>query len=956
MFKRLLAVALATTIACGSSSKTTTSTVGAGGGTGTAGNATAGTAPSDPDDAPLPLWTKVKKGKLANGLTYYVLPHGKPEKRGMLWLAVNAGSVQEDDDQRGLAHFDEHMAFNGTKRFPEAALIKYLESIGMRFGADLNAYTSWDQTVYQLEVPTDKPEFIGKGFDILRDWAADITFDPKEIEKERGVVKEEWRLGRGAGMRLFDKHAKVLFKGTRYADRITIGLPEILDKAPPAALLRYYNDWYRPDLMAVIAVGDFDAAAIEKEIQAKFGDLKNPDKPRPRPSGGVPKAGGTRVSIETDREMGGTTVQIENLVAHRPEASKRDYRRLLAEGIYTAILNERLESISRGAEAPYMQAGSAISGVVGARDIDSFTRIAVAKTGKVEDALRALLTEVARIEKHGIQTTELERSRTDQIRSFEQMAATEATRDSRVLTDEITRNFFEGELMVGSEVEKKLALEILPTLTIAELNQLGASFGGAEGRVILISGPDGKPLITEKRVLEIVAEVAKANLTPWEDDAPTAALMEKAPKAGKVTKEKTNDKVGTTEWTLSNGARVIVKPTDFEIDSVMIAASSAGGEATAKDADYLTIKWADQVADLGGVGTFDVETLGKILTGKRVSVSTGISETTESIDASGSAKDIETMLQLLHLRITAPRKDLQAFSVWKANFKEQLENAMRSPEFRFARESQIALYKNNIRRRPPEPGEIDKIDIDKALAFYKQRFANAADFTFVIVGAVKLDELKPLVETYIASLPAKGAKEKERDLKIRKAAGVVKKSWKLASEPKASVHLTMFGKAKWTRDDDRDMNILGQVLGIKLRETMREDMGGVYGVGARGRLSRSPYQEREFSIQFGCDPARVDELVKAALDGGEKLKTDGVDDATLERVRQTFVRGRETELRQNRFWLGWLVNAYKYGDDPALILDTKPFLDRVTAAHVKAAAKRYFDTKQYYQAVMLPEK
>jgi zinc protease len=313
------------------------------------------------------------------------------------------------------------------------------------------------------------------------------------------------------------------------------------------------------------------------------------------------------------------------------------------------------------------------------------------------------------------------------------------------------------------------------------------------------------------------------------------------------------------------------------------------------------------------------------------------------------------MFQLIHLRITQPRKDLEAFNVWKANAKEQLANALRSPEYRFSRESQLALYKGNIRRRPPTPEEIDKIDIDKALAFYKQRFADAGDFTFVIVGAVKLDELKPLVETYIGSLPGKGKKEKEKDLKIRKVAGVVKKSFKLASEPKASVQINLFGNAKWTRDDDRDMNIFSQVLGIKLRETMREDMGGVYGVGARGRLTRSPYQEREFSIQFGCDPARVDELVKAALDGGEKLKTEDVDPAVLERVKQTFVRGRETELRQNRFWLGWLASAYKYGDDPALILDTKPFLDRVTAPNVKAAAKRYFDTKQYYQAVMLPE-
>ncbi len=954
MSKRLLVSVLATLVACGGSSPKSTTPTGTGTGSATTATTDPGKAPADPDDAPLPLWPKVKKGTLSNGLTYYVMPNVRPEARAMLWLAVNAGSVQEDDDQRGLAHFDEHMAFNGTKRFPKDALVKYLESIGMRFGADLNAYTTWDQTVYQLEVPTDKPEYIGKGLDILRDWAGDVTYDAGEIAKERGVVTEEWRLGRGAQMRLFDTHAKVLFAGSRYANRITIGLPEILDKAPPEALTRFYKDWYRPDLMAVIAVGDFDPATVEKEIQARFGDLAAPAKPRTRPSGGVPPAKGTRVSIETDREAMATSVTIQNLVPHRPESSKRDYRRLLLEQLYSMILNERFASIARRPDAPFIGAFGGITGVV--RDVDGFTRAAGAKTGKVEDALRALLTEVVRIEKHGITASELERARTNMKRQFEQLADTEASRDSSSITDEITRNFFEKEFMIGSTREKELTLEILPTLTLAELNTLGASFGGADGRVILISGPDGKPLPTKERVLQIVDEVGKAQVTPWEDKAPQQALMPKAPTPGKIVKETKNDKVGVTEWTLSNGVRVIVKPTDFEVDDVTMTGFSPGGDAMAPNANYLTAKWADSVVGLGGVGELDAEQLNKVLAGKQVRVSTSIGETNESIDAGGSVKDIETMMQLVYLRITAPRKDPQAFGVWKSNFKEQLTNALRSPEVRYARASQLALYKNNLRRKPPEPDEVDKLDLDKELAFYKERFGDVSDFTFVIVGAVKLDELKPLVETYIASLPAKGRKEKEKDLKIRKVGGIVKKEFKLGSEPKASVQLDMHGLQKWTRNDERDMTILSQVLSMKLREVMREDMGGVYGVGARGRLTRSPSQERSFVIQFGCDPARVDELVKAALAGAEKLKKEDVDAETLDRVKQTFIRTRETDLRNNRFWLGWLASAYKYGDDPALVLDTKQVTDRMTPANVKAAAKKFLDTKQYYLSVMLPEK
>jgi len=572
--KRVLSLLLATLVACGGSSKTTPPPAKpAEPATPVATPAASPTpAPTTGDSAPLALWPEVKKGKLANGVTYYILKHGKPEKRALLWLAVNAGSVQEDDDQRGLAHFDEHMAFNGTKRFPEAAIVKYLESIGMRFGADLNAYTTWDQTVYQLEVPSDNDQYIGKGLDILRNWAGDVTYDPKEVDKERGVVKEEWRLGRGAGMRLFDKHAKVLFKGSRYADRITIGLPEILDKAPRDTLYRFYKDWYRPDLMAVIAVGDFDPQQIEKEINAHFGDLKAPAKPRARPQGGVPPAQGTRVSIETDKEATSTSVTIDNLVPHRPESSKKDYRRLLAEQLYSMILDERLASIARKPDAPFIAAFGGINSVV--RSVDAFSRFANAKDGKVEDALRALLTEVVRIEKHGITQSELERARTNMQRSTEQMAETEATRDSRQFTDEITRNFFEDELMVGSKREKELTLEILPTLTLAELNQLGESFGGADGRVVLISGPQGKPMPTQERVLQIVDEVNKANVTAWEDKAPQTALMEKPPTPGKVTKESQVEKIGVTEWTLSNGVRVIVKPTDYEIDNVSISGLS----------------------------------------------------------------------------------------------------------------------------------------------------------------------------------------------------------------------------------------------------------------------------------------------------------------------------------------------------------------------------------------------
>jgi zinc protease len=405
------------------------------------------------EDAVLPLWPEVKRGTLPNGLTYYILKHGKPEKRAFLWLAVNAGAVQEDDDQRGLAHFDEHMAFNGTKRFPKAAIVNYLEKIGMRFGADLNARTGFDDTVYELEVPTDDKAFLAKGLDILHDWAGDVTYDPAEVTKERGVVKEEWRLGRGAQQRIFDKQTPVLFHGTRYAERLPIGLPEIIDKAPRDRLYKFYKDWYRPDLMAVIAVGDFDdVGTIEKEIQARFGDLKNPIDERPRGKAGVPKADGTRISIDTDRELPSTVVSVYNVLPHRPESSYKDFRRLVVEQVYQAILNERFAVISRRPDAPFAGAGAGIESET--REIDLFSRQAQAKPGKVEATIASLFTEVLRVEQHGVTESELERARVILGRGYEQNDAEAATSDSRNFTEELTRNFFEHELVIGRKEEK----------------------------------------------------------------------------------------------------------------------------------------------------------------------------------------------------------------------------------------------------------------------------------------------------------------------------------------------------------------------------------------------------------------------------------------------------------------------------------------------------------------------
>jgi zinc protease len=910
-------------------------------------------APMPPADPGLPLWPEVKKGVLPNGLTYYIHKNKKPEKRVLLWLAVNAGSVQEDDDQRGLAHFVEHMAFNGTKRFPKDDIIKYIEGIGMRFGADLNAHTSWDETVYKLEVPTDDWTFVAKGFDVLRDWSADITMDPVEVDKERGVVLEEWRLGLGAGRRLFDKHVKVMFKGSRYADRLTIGLAETLKTAPRDTLYRYYKDYYRPDLMALVVVGDFDdAAAIEKEITTKFSDLKAPDKPRPRPRGEVPKAEGTRVSIETDHEQTSQSISVINQFPHRPQINQADFRRQLMETLYRQIFNERMRHLARQKDAAFMGASGGFQSQT--FEIDSFSRSATVKGGRVEDALRALFVEVLRIEQHGFTQGELDRARTILARRYEQGVADAPTTHSRAKVQELVRNFLQKEFVIGPKAERDLAIKLLPGIQLSELDQLAKGAGGADNRVILYSGPDDKPKPTKEKLAAIIDEVQKSKLEPWVDKAPPTTLMASIPKPGTITKETKNDKLGVTEWTLSNGARVIVKPTDFDADTVLLSGVSPGGLNMANAALYPDARYADTIVGLSGAGDHDAEDLGKILAGKQASASTSIGETTEGVDGRASVRDLETMFQLLHLRVTAPRKDENAIEVWRANLMENIANREKSPDYQFSIKSSEVLWQNHPRRKASKPEDIKKVNADKALAFFKDRFGDVSDFTFTIVGAIDLAKLRPLVETYLASMPGKGRKEKEKDGGMRRVGGVVQKSWALGQEPKARVSILFHGDEVWSRDKDRDMYILSRVLGIKLREVMREDMGGVYGVGAGGNLSRGARQERSFSISFGADPTRVDELIKAALAEVDKVKKDGIGENYLDKLRKGYQREREVQMKTNGFWLGWLEGTARFGEDPNIILDPAPMLARMTSANVKASAKKYLDPGRVYRAIMLP--
>jgi zinc protease len=903
-------------------------------------------------DRALPLDPQIRRASLDNGLTYYVQAHRKPQQRAQLWLAVNVGSVMEDEDQRGLAHFVEHMAFNGTQHFEKMAIVNYLESIGMQFGADVNAYTSFDETVYELQVPTDDPGALDKGFDILRDWAGALSFEPLEVEKERGVVLEEWRLGRDAWTRILDKQYPVLFTGSRYAERLPIGRPEIIKGAPREALVRFYRDWYRPDLMAVVAVGDFQADDVEKKIQARFSNLLRPKEERPRRAVDVPPHPKTLVSVETDPEMPTTSLDVYNKMPHRGVSTGGDYRRFVGEQLYHSMLNARLQELGHRPDSPFLYAYSHTGNTV--RSTDAFVRSAMVKEGQTERALTVLFEEVLRVEQHGFTASELDRAKKDVLRSYQQAVLEADTRDSRDIAAEAVRNFLEAEAMPGRSTELALVDRFLPTFTLQELNGLARHWGGEDSRVILASGPAKVNVPSRDALLALVRSTGSRQVAPYVD-VRTEPLMTAIPKSGRLVTTRTFADLGITEWKLSNGARVVLKPTDFKNDEVLLEAISPGGTSLVSDSDFDSARFVSQLAGQSGIGNFDLVALRKALAGKVVEASMGLGELEESFSGSASSEDLTTLFQLTYLGFTALRRDPVAFQTWRATETELVRNRRLDPETAFFEDMASLLSSQHKRRMPVTLEVVERAELEKMLAIYQQRFKEAGDFTFILVGNLNLEKTRALAETYLASLPTTGRVERWHDVGVKMPPGVQKKTVFGGTEPKSFVYLTFHGSQKWSRDAENDMDMLSRVLDIRLREVLREDMSGVYAWMVDGEVSRRPREERTFTIFFGCAPENVEKLVQATFDEITAIQKHGIGGEYIGKVKAARIRERQLDLRDNRFWINELENAYRYSDDPHVILEFESLLAKVTSERVRAAAQKYLASNQYVLGVLRPK-
>ncbi|HKP36870.1 MAG TPA: insulinase family protein [Pyrinomonadaceae bacterium] len=905
----------------------------------------------------MPVDSAITIGTFPNGMRYYIRANKKPEKRAELRLVVKAGSILEEDDQQGLAHLVEHMAFNGTKNFPKNDIIAFMESLGMRFGADINAYTSFDETVYMLTVPTDNPEKLARAFQVLEDWAHNLTFDSAEIEKERGVVMEEWRIGRGAGRRMLDKIFPVILKDSRYADRLPIGKPEIIQGAKAERIKQYYADWYRPDLMAVVAVGDFDKAAIEKLITKHFASLPAATKPRPRAEYDVPDKAETSYVIATDKEATGTIVGVDTILPSRPDGTVGAYRQKTVDRLFGGMLSARFSEIAQQPDAPFAFAFAG-RGRFFARSKDTASLTAFAKEGQIERALDVMLTEAERASRFGFTATELERAKVNMLRNYERLAIEKDTQESYNRADEYVRNFLSDETLPSAEYEFELHKKFLPEISLAEINKLASEWFQNRNRMVVVRSPEKAGLVIpdQAKLAAVVKAAASKDLKAYVDTVTATALLESVPTPGTITKTATKDAVGITEWELSNGVRVILKPTNFKEDEILVRASSPGGTSQASDKDFIPAQSATQVVTAGGIGKFNNIDFRKFMTGKIASANPFITEVREGLTGSSSKKDLETMFQLIYLRFTQPRADATAFAVQSSQTKNFLANQNTSPEDVFFNTLTTVRFQNHLRRRPIMPETVDQWNLEKSMAFYKDRFADASDFTFVFVGSFDLATMKPLVEKYLGSLPSIRRKETWKDVGVKPPDDIVVKKVEKGVEPKSLSAIVFTGPFKYDQEQRIAIRAMSEILQRRLQEAIREELGGTYGVSATPTYDRIPNPNYAITIQFGSAPDRTEALIKRVFEEIESLKTNGPTDQQLADQKETLLREFETNSKLNNYLVTQIAFRYENNDDPASLWLIPDFYRKLDKAAIQQAAKTYLNTKRYVQVMLFPEK
>ena len=875
---------------------------------------------------PLPVDKNVRIGQLDNGLTYYIRHNKLPENRAEFYIAQKVGSILEEPQQRGLAHFLEHMAFNGTKNFPGddkgLGVIPWCETVGIKFGTNLNAYTSIDETVYNISnAPIDRTGVLDSCLLILHDWSNYILLKDDEIDKERGVIREEWRSRNSGILRVYTDLLPTIYPGDKYADCMPIGSIDVINNFPYKDIRDYYHKWYRPDLQGIVIVGDIDVDAVEAKLKAVFADVQKPVNPAERTYYPVTDNKEPIVAIGTDKEVDDPSIEIYFKQDATPDSEKNNVGYLASQymtSMISSMLNARLSELVQSANPPFTRASSYYSDFFVAKTKEAFALSASSKADGIETALKTLLQETERVRRFGFTESEYARARANYLQSLESAYNEREKTKHGSYVREYVQNFLNGEPIPGIEAEYAMMNQLAPNIPLQAMNMVMQQLVPDSNQVVIIAGPakEGLKYPTKEEVINLLKGMKDLDLQAYVDKVSDEPLMKEAPKGGKIISEKEGDIYGSTRLVLSNGVTVYVKKTDFKADEIRMKGTSLGGKSIFPDKDALNFAVMDNVIAVGGLGNFSQVDLTKVLAGKKVSVNAGLGATTENVFGTCSPKDFETMMQLTYLTFTAPRKDAEAFESLKNRMKAQLESAQANPLSSINDSLQKAMYNNHPRVVMMKPEMVDQIDYDRILEMYNDRFKDASDFTFYFVGNIDLETAKPLIAEYLGALPAINRKETFKDTKMSIRKGVYKNEYaKEQQTPTATIVFLYSGKAPYTLKNDILLSFATQVLDMVYTEEVREKEGGTYGVNCFGDLQKYPKEQLLLQIVFQTDPAKKDKLAGIVVDELKKLAAEGPSDVHLQKVKEYMLKKYADNQKENGYWMNNLNDYFYYGMD-----------------------------------------
>lgn len=875
---------------------------------------------------PLPVDKNVRIGQLDNGLTYYIRHNKLPENRAEFYIAQKVGSILEEPQQRGLAHFLEHMAFNGTKNFPGddkgLGVIPWCETVGIKFGTNLNAYTSIDETVYNISnAPIDRTGVLDSCLLILHDWSNYILLKDDEIDKERGVICEEWRSRNSGMLRVYTDLLPTIYQGDKYADCMPIGSIDVINNFPYKDIRDYYHKWYRPDLQGIVIVGDIDVDTVEAKLKAVFADVQKPVNPAERTYYPVTDNKEPIVAIGTDKEVDDPSIEIYFKQDATPDSEKNNVGYLASQymtSMISSMLNARLSELVQSANPPFTRASSYYSDFFVAKTKEAFALSASSKADGIETALKTLLQETERARRFGFTESEYARARANYLQSLESAYNEREKTKHGSYVREYVQNFLNGEPIPGIEAEYAMMNQLAPNIPLQAMNMVMQQLVPDSNQVVIIAGPakEGLKYPTKEEVINLLKGMKDLDLQAYVDKVSDEPLMKEAPKGGKIISEKEGDIYGSTKLVLSNGVTVYVKKTDFKADEIRMKGTSLGGKSIFPDKDALNFAVMDNVIAVGGLGNFSQVDLTKVLAGKKVSVNAGLGATTENVFGTCSPKDFETMMQLTYLTFTAPRKDAEAFESFKNRMKAQLESAQANPLSSINDSLQKAMYNNHPRVVMMKPEMVDQIDYDRILEMYNDRFKDASDFTFYFVGNIDLETAKPLIAEYLGALPAINRKETFKDTKMSIRKGVYKNEYaKEQQTPTATIVFLYSGKAPYTLKNDILLSFATQVLDMVYTEEVREKEGGTYGVNCFGDLQKYPKEQLLLQIVFQTDPAKKDKLAGIVVDELKKLAAEGPSDVHLQKVKEYMLKKYADNQKENGYWMNNLNDYFYYGMD-----------------------------------------